>query len=29
VAPAGGGAATGTGTSGAGARGELRIWGII
>ena len=30
TAPAGGGGATGTGaTSGAGARGELRIWGVI
>ena len=29
TAPGGGGGATETGTSGAGARGELRIWGII
>lgn len=29
TAPGGGGGGTGTGTSGAGARGELRIWGII
>lgn len=29
VAPAGGGGGTRTGTSGAGARGELRIWGVI
>lgn len=29
VAPSGGGGATRSGTSGAGARGELRIWGVV